>query len=290
MHQFRESHVVKTILGGKIMTMRKTALTFVSAGIGAAAMLTATPAHASINDTYVCERSGEGSLTVVVMAMQPGTAVVYDQAEDSGETVQIALTGGHEEDGEFRFASGGTVFDGSGFDATLDYQRASFICTMPTPNELYEAAMYSRILLDGHGLTVLRPDRGIMQRVPFGTSAEQSIDALDNLMGDPSAPTGNDECPAGPLEFRDFGTLSLHYQNDTLVGWSMNEPMFEPAMVTLPNGHHVGIWAEDLPEWMERMPDSTLGVEYFGDGVHAIADEGDSSVTHLWGGLACTFR
>jgi len=271
------------------MPIYKQIATVAAAGLGAAALFAAAPAHASINDQYQCARNDGAPMIVEIQFTRPGFAMLYYEPADGSEATVIELTGVYDEDG-FRFANGGTVFEGSGFDATLDYQRASFECTMPIPNELYEAAMEPRILLDGHGLTVLRPDRGISLRLPFGSSVVQVDAALEGLMGQPTVSTALDECPAGPLEFRDFGALSLHFQESALVGWSMNEGAFLPARITLPNGAHIDLSGEYLPEWMGDFPDSTLGIERYGDGVHAMLSEDDGTITTMWGGAACVFR
>ncbi|GEM_PF-929986 len=260
-----------------------------SAGLGVAALLAATPAQASFNDQYQCARNDGASMIVEIQSARAGVALLYFDPADGADTIIIELTGEIVEDG-FRFANGGTVFEGSGLEGTLDYQRASFECTMPIPNEFYEAAMESRVLLDGHGLTILRPDHGISQRLPFGSSDTQADAALTDLLGTPTVSNSLAECPVGPLEFHDFGALSLHFDEGALVGWSINEGAFLPARITLPNGAHIGLSGEQLPDWMGDFPDSTLGIERYGDHVHAMLSEDDAAITTMWGGAACIFR
>ncbi|VVT12818.1 hypothetical protein [Erythrobacter sp. EC-HK427] len=269
-------------------TIRKAAA---AATIATAMLLTATPAHASLNDQYQCDREGEGFLIVEIQALRHGTAILYDSPAPDADAVRVTLRGRDNAQG-FRFAQGETVFEGWGLEGTLEYGGSYYICRMPIPNELVEEEPRTApgIVLLNDWLWLMAPDVDDDSVLEFGASSAEASAALSPILGTPTVSEALAECPAGPLTFLNFDGLTLHFRDDALGGWSMEYGAQPPVSIRLLGGAQLGDTMDRLPEWMRPMPESTLGDEHYGAGVHALARDNSNRIGSLWAGMACVFR
>lgn len=149
------------------------------------------------------------------------------------------------------------------------------------------------IELRADGLLIAAPEAGgSATTLNFGDPQDAVVEALTMVFGGPQFGT-NEECGAGPITFATYDDFAAHFQNDTFVGWSVNDTS-ERATFTGPDGVTIGMAGADvraLPTY-EAFEDSTLGEEFMlGSGEMAVSGiiEDDEVVT-LWGGTSCNFR
>lgn len=76
-----------------------------------------------------------------------------------------------------------------------------------------------------------------------------------------------------------------------MVGWSLTQDARDPeyAVPIFVDGNlKVGSAEADLHSSFSPIADSTLGDEHYGQGISALAENGE--VTSLWAGANCVFR
>ncbi|HWT12759.1 MAG TPA: aspartate-semialdehyde dehydrogenase [Allosphingosinicella sp.] len=127
---------------------------------------------------------------------------------------------------------------------------------------------------------------GIEPDIAFGMARADAVAAATAAFGAPTGTQRNDECGEGPMEFVNFGALSLSFQDGRLAGWSLGEG--EPALRTA-GGIAVGTPRSALGG-SEVDETSTLGPEFDIGGVGGVLDEEGRRVVALWAGLVCQFR
>lgn len=269
----------------------RVAVVLTAAGLG----LGAIPAHASLNDQFVCETGDERTITVTIMATDPGKAVLTQNATPSAQASQITLTG--DAPGRaFRFDRGAIRFMGSATTGFLYLAGEQLLCRFPgEPDaEMSQASDPSlpSVMADGEGLLVRRYDLGVDEALAFGMPSEALTSYLGRYLGSPGPLTRNEECGAGPMQFRRFGPLQVSFQDERFVGW-----MIQPdrrgdgaVAVSLRDGTRPGDPAEMVTDRFGRIDGSTLGAEYHRDGINALVDEDAGVIEWLMAGANCTFR
>lgn len=128
----------------------------------------------------------------------------------------------------------------------------------------------------------------------FGMPKAEIVAAVTAIRGAPTGADSNNECGAGAMTFVHFGGLSLNFQQDRFVGWSVNPPA-GPQPLEDHWGLRLGTARANLtdgdqdPATIRR---STLGVEFDADGIGGLlsSDAPDATVTTLWAGINCHFR
>ncbi|MEL6487824.1 MAG: hypothetical protein AAFQ13_11870, partial [Pseudomonadota bacterium] len=234
-------------------------------------------------------------ITVTIMATEPGTAVVTQYETASTPSSSITLVG--EKPGSaFRFDNGPISFMGSAMTGYLYLEGEQFVCRFPgepgsEPSDTRELFLPT-VMADGEGVLVRRYDTGVDEVLPFGLPSLDITSYLRRFLGDPGPLSNGDECGAGPMQFRSFGPLQVNFQDDRFVGWSIGTDKRGRSAVdvSLRNGARPGDPANLVTDHFERIEGSTLGAEYYADGVNAIIDEETGLIELLMGGTNCVFR
>lgn len=259
------------------------------------ALAFASPAHASLNDQFVCATEDDRRVHVTIMATDPGKAVLSYRAPKSSEAERITLSGA-EPGRAFRFDAGKTRFMGTDTVGILHHKGEQLTCIFPgAPDEgpaKQVDPMVPSVMVDSEGLMVRRYDIGADIRHAFGTPKNNVIAYLSRYLGTPGPLQRNEECGVGPLEFRRFGPITLSFQDNAFAGWFMREGVGEArsVAVSLPDGTRTGDPASSVKATFERFDESTLGEEYTSEGVTALLDETGERVDVLMAGANCVFR
>ena len=129
----------------------------------------------------------------------------------------------------------------------------------------------------------------------FGSPRDVVEQELARALGPATDRTENDECGAGPIGFTGFsGGLTVNFQDDKLVGWTLGREEDESPVLTVEN-IGVGTSEQDLAKAysVEKMADSTLGDEFYssqGVGGFLTANGNGKVVESLFAGTTCFFR
>ena len=259
--------------------------------IGAAS----APAHASLNDQFVCDTGDERQINVTIMATEPGKAILSQRADGASQAKQTVLKG-PAPGRAFRFDNGRVRFMGLDVIGFLYSEGEQFQCRLP--GEPGAEVKYPSdpsvpsVMVDAEGLFIRVYDIGQDVRLDFGTPRDDIISYLSRYLGTPGPVARNEECGAGPMEFRRFGKLELNFQTETFVGWSLQDidGAEKSVGISLADGTRPGDPAQMITDRLEAVEDSTLGSEYFGSGVTALIDEDTDTVELLMSGTNCVFR
>lgn len=141
------------------------------------------------------------------------------------------------------------------------------------------------------GDVLLRTDGLTVGAEAFFFAAGQSEveTALTGALGPLIELADNDECGAGPMTFTDFpGGVRVHFQNDKLVGWIMDEVGNRAQVV---GDVQVGAAVADAEaaDGFMMIADTTLDGEFsLGPAIGGFVD--GESVTMLYAGTQCFFR
>ncbi|MEM6858188.1 MAG: hypothetical protein AAF559_09975 [Pseudomonadota bacterium] len=273
--------------------MLRSLVTLFGAAISIAAH--STPVHASVNDQFVCETGDERTIYVTILTSEPGKAILLQRADDTSPATQTILTG-PTPGRAFRFDKEGVRFMGSGVTGFLYSGGEQFICRAPgepgVDPEYPSDPSLPNVMVDGEGLFIRLYDIGQDARLDFGTPRDDIVSYLSRYLGTPGPVSRNQECGAGPMTFRRFGQLQLNFQADTFVGWSLRDIAGPEKSVgiSLADGTRPADPALMITGRLEAIEGSTLGSEYFGDGVTALINEDTDTVNVLMGGTTCVFR
>ncbi len=128
----------------------------------------------------------------------------------------------------------------------------------------------------------------------FGMPKAEIVAAVTAIRGAPTETGANAECGAGPMDFVHFGGLSLNFQQDRFVGWSVGPPAGAQPLEDH-WGLRLGTARANLTDGDQpaaTIETSTLGVEFDADGIGGLlsSDAPDATVTVLWAGSNCQFR
>ena len=165
-----------------------------------------------------------------------------------------------------------------------------------SPADTASRAVMPTVTLLGNGLQVTQAveGRGTATVLNFGEPRERTLAAMTALLGEPET-SSNEECGAGPLEFADFGALTLNFQDGGFVGYSVDDSS-TGVELRGPAGLAIGAPRDVVArlDGFQTYEESTLGDEFnvgSGEGnvVVGLFDE-DGRVTDLWSGAVCTFR
>lgn len=153
------------------------------------------------------------------------------------------------------------------------------------------------IAVDGEGLRIFLGAGESARPIPFGADENVAIAAIEKLRGPAKRSTG-EECGAGPVQFAQFGGLTLLSQEGKFGGWAISEE--EKGGIGTVNGIAIGSSRAALEKAFPTAkidPDSTLGTEFYTggdaeDGISGLLDGTgpQAKVTNLWSGLDCVFR
>lgn len=164
--------------------------------------------------------------------------------------------------------------------------------TTTTTSEVPAAAA---VYLDAEGLVVQHEDAS-RDEVYFPRPRQEAIDVVSSVLGTPVAEGQEDECPAGETFFVRFGKapndISLEFQNDTFVGWTLGAESDAKSEA----GLGLGSTKADLEELygpVEIDTTSTIGLEFFvADSLGGLLSEDapTGEITALWAGTICIFR
>ena len=129
----------------------------------------------------------------------------------------------------------------------------------------------------------------------FGTAQTEALAALADVLGNPEMGV-NEECGAGPVQFADYGALQLNFQDESLVGWAVDDTVSD-VEITSETGLAVGdaramVSAND---GFEALEDSTLGEEFTitagtPDATISGLFDDEGNVSDLWAGVVCNYR
>lgn len=122
--------------------------------------------------------------------------------------------------------------------------------------------------------------------------AQQAIDALAAVLGEPGERTTNQECGMGPLDFVPFGDeLMITIQNDRFLGWTVQRT----GATTMRTMSNIGLGstrAELQDVYNADIARTTLGIEFMAGGLQGIlaSDAPTAPITDLWAGASCVAR
>ncbi|WP_339643923.1 hypothetical protein [uncultured Pelagibacterium sp.] len=123
------------------------------------------------------------------------------------------------------------------------------------------------------------------------TSRTDTVKSAIKLWGGALEQGRMEECGAGPIDFARFGNgVTLHFQDETFVGWSASAE----SSASFANGLTIGapvIGIEAVAGPVETF-ESTLGHEFGGENLFGIADGPGTKakIEVLWSGMSCVFR
>ena len=151
--------------------------------------------------------------------------------------------------------------------------------------------------LDLDGLRLVDPASGKTRPLAFGLPRSTVEQAVAKATGITPKPSSLGECPAGPLDFAQFGPLTLNYLDGTFAGWSLRAGELDFSTM---DGIGIGSTRSEVESsrTIEAVKDSTLGYEFFVGPSSAettmsmIFDGADreAKIENLWAGVACNFR
>lgn len=128
----------------------------------------------------------------------------------------------------------------------------------------------------------------------FGDPRAEVVAAVAAIRGAPTGTGSNAECGAGPMEFVRFDGLTLNFQHERFVGWSVDPPA---GAQPLQDEWGLGLGTPranltDADQEAATIETSTLGVEFDAGGIGGLlsSDAPDATVTTLWAGTNCQFR
>jgi hypothetical protein len=154
----------------------------------------------------------------------------------------------------------------------------------PSPSADQAAAGAPRI--EQGALVYTLAGNGLEPRLAFGMPQREVVAAATAVFGPPTATEHNEECGEGPMDFVNFGGLSLGFQQGRFAGWSLSEG--HPSLRTA-GGLAIGAPRSALGD-AEIDRDSTLGPEFSIGDVGGLLDPREREVIALWAGLPCQFR
>jgi hypothetical protein len=153
------------------------------------------------------------------------------------------------------------------------------------------------IAVDGEGLRMFFGAGEDTRAILFGHDEATAITAIEKLRGKAKRSTG-EECGAGPVQFAQFGGLTLLSQDGKFGGWAINED--EKGGISTVNGIAIGSSRASVEKAFPGVKidvESTLGIEFYTGGneeggISGLLDGSgvQAKVTHLWSGLNCVFR
>lgn len=159
------------------------------------------------------------------------------------------------------------------------------------------AASAASVLLlspDGEGLRLIARETGSARPIPFGEDRADVEKAVGAALSKQPQRSNNPECPAGAMSFSDYGDVTLNFQDDDFVGWSIDS---DSTLSTM-DGIAIDSSLAEISgsRVVERQQDSSLGEEVLigppESGITALLDGPgeDARVTNLWAGVNCVFR
>ncbi len=157
------------------------------------------------------------------------------------------------------------------------------------PDEVIMPEGSAALALDTEGLRLVNRETGATRLIAFGSGDEEAIAAVAAAIGQPRERNANEECPAGPLSFAAYeGGLSLAFQNNSFVGWSVGQPGTGFATMS---GVRVGSSQSELQSaYSATIEQTTLGTEFRAGELAGTLDGPDGRVTNIWSGVNCVFR
>jgi hypothetical protein len=177
--------------------------------------------------------------------------------------------------------------------SACDARRAAENVATPVNGQAAQVGEGQLRLASG-GLLALPPGGGPGNRVDFGTPAGAAIEAVSAVLGSPTQRGANEECGAGPMEFSEFGTLTLNFQNGTFVGWSLAGPPRSPPLRSA-TGVGIGTARDQIMgegEGPLRVSETSLGTQFDARGIIGLLSgpQPDATVTRIWAGTNCIFE
>ncbi len=160
----------------------------------------------------------------------------------------------------------------------------------PAPDPDMQASF---VRLSGDGLTAGIPGLHANASFRFGMSRAEATSSVGDLVGGVSATGVSRACGARPLAFTRFDTLTLYFQNQRFVGWSLAGPR---ARRPIESEWGVGIGTPrseiDSADSYPVVRQTARGTEFEGDGMHGLlSGRGpDGRVTAIWAGVTCRGR
>ena len=126
---------------------------------------------------------------------------------------------------------------------------------------------------------------GLGEKLRFGAAKAEVVHAVTATQGAPTASRRIEECGEGPMDFVEFGGLSLGFQDGVFVGWFARSPFREKTVSGLAVGDPRSALGATVVE------ETTLGMEFRAPSeVSGILDERGQRIEALWAGSACLFR
>ena len=187
---------------------------------------------------------------------------------------------------------GGT---GAGNRLDRDAPAARIITAVPsTPDATSAPVATSDVVLavEGEGLRLFNRASSAASAIAFGSPAANVLSVLERLRG-PASKGTNQDCGAGPVEYANWPDgLSLVFQRNRFVGWSLNK---RAAGVT---GTSSGIGpgstrAElDAAYGSVQVRASSIGQEFSTANFAGVIDGPNmrSKITDMWSGISCVAR
>ncbi len=147
------------------------------------------------------------------------------------------------------------------------------------------------LLLDADGIL---PGGSEESRIAFGANSLDAIEQVTPLLGARYERNASGECGTGPMEFVNWGSVVLAFQQGEFVGWELRRASETPWVGT-PGGATIGSTRAELEAAMAaplEVEQTSLGTEFNAGGFTGLlsADSPDATVTALWAGASCAMR
>jgi hypothetical protein len=163
-----------------------------------------------------------------------------------------------------------------------------------SPVHLQTAKSKPVLALDLGGLRLVNTATGATRSLSFGMKEADVLSVLTNLRGRPRNRGVNEECGAGPLGFAQWKDgLTLQFQNDRFVGWSVNDRSPGSNRLTTIAGIGVASTRTALQTaYTVTVSQTSLGTEFTAGQLGGLlsSTRQNARVTDLWSGTTCNFR
>lgn len=148
-----------------------------------------------------------------------------------------------------------------------------------------------RLAVEGEGLRWFLQPSGSARPIPFGRPQAEVMASLEAVRGVAAKGT-NQDCGAGPVQYATWRDgLSLVFQDDRFVGWSLNSRAAD-AIATAAGVGPGTTRAELESAYKATLSKTSLGYEFSAGDLHGVLNGAAASarITDMWAGVSCVAR
>ncbi len=148
------------------------------------------------------------------------------------------------------------------------------------------------LAVEGEGIRFFNPVTAAATPIPFGRPQSEVLAMLERVRG-PAGKGTNEDCGAGPVQYANWpDRLSLVFQRDRFVGWSLDGRA--AGAISTAGSIGPGSTRESLDGTYGdiEVQKTSLGDEFRGGGFFGLLDgpNATSRITNMWAGVNCVAR